>query len=339
MNSFKTKKAVAVFCVFVVVVVPISIVNLLPEMKVTPIPGVSVSETVFADLVSEFPDPVMFPNGETVESNYSFYMRPVPTNAGIVNENEVYAAAAEFLDREPWLQDVSYSVHDEPTFDGRWYTGFRGEIINGDIDVSPLSAKVLRYRVFWDGEPPFAQHLDCSDIIDKGEIEQFAIDFLTRHNYTLSQYARYSGPTIEDRIVGPDYLVYKLTFHNVVDGAIVSEGLFHNPEAGSLRLYLDPQIGTVVGFFYFWTHVSSLPVHRTMTVDRAEAVAIQHMSDRFDTSSLSLKQATLVFERLGSLHDNNYFLAWVLFRDSPGWTIHVDAINGEVLDEMIQLLP
>jgi hypothetical protein len=122
-------------------------------------------------------------------------------------------------------------------------------------------------------------------------------------------------------------------FHNVVNGAIVTEHIFHSLGRSSLYLYLDPQTGTVVEIFYLWTHVPSLPVYRAMTIHGAEAIAIRHMSNQIGISSLSLSKATLVFEKMGSMHSHNYFLAWALFHDSPGWDIHVDAISGEILTE------
>ncbi len=332
----KPKQFAAILIVIILIAIPISVFYVLPILKVTPVPGVSVHRTVFADLVSEVPDPVMFPTGEMTNSSDTFHMKP--TSGSIVNESQVYDAATEFLNLEPWLQSENYSVHDDPTFDERWYTGFSGEIVHGDIDVNPLSGKVLRYRVFWEGDPPFAPNLNDSSILDKDTIEQCAVEFLTRHNYSLSPYARYSEPIIGDRIVGPDYLVYKLVFHNVVDGAIISEHIFHNLEMGSLYLYLDPHTGTVVQIFYLWTHIPSLPVFRAMPIHWAEAIAIRHMSSQIGNSSLSLSKATLVFERMGSMHSHNYFLAWVLFYDSPGWDIHIDAISGEILAESIMIV-
>ena len=312
-NIIRLKQAAAILVVIIVIAIPISVFYIQPVLKVTPIPGVSVFRTVFANLVSGV-------------------LEPVPTNESTINENQVYTAATEFLKLESWLQSTNYTVHDEPSFDGKWNTGFSGGIVHGDIHMNPLSGKVLFYRVFWEGDPPFTQHLNSSDILDKGTIEQCAVGFLTRHNYTLSPYAQYSEPTIEKRYTRPDELVYKIRFHNVVSGVIVSERLFLD-QRGSLYLYLDPQTGTVLDFSYVWTHIPNLPVHRAKTIHEAEAIAIRHKSTQVNISSHNLVKATLVFERIGGFHNHNYFLAWALFFDAPGWDIHVDAISGEILFE------
>jgi hypothetical protein len=306
---------------------------------VAELPGIPVTQTVFADLVSEVPDPVMLPEGTFTETENSFVMRIDYDDIPRVSNATAVEAASNFMVEVSYLTSENLTLDAERTdvsgFDQTlWRLWFVGDRMEVSICVNALSGKVTRFSPRWHNSSPF-QGPPNVNLLSMDELEEKAVQFLKDTNYSLSENARYVGPILGDHYGLLDYDVVSLSFFNVIDEAVVWHNSFYRGPSysiGPLSLALDPETGEVLDFQYNWIHVSQLPTDEVIESGLAEQVAANHLFDRRNVNIQVLVTA-LVFERIRSYPISEFYLCWVVYTESSQGLVevHVDALNASIV--------
>lgn len=297
------------------------------------LPGVPVSETVFADLARDEPDAVMLQGGILNETQESVFMRVDYNDLPRIDIALAIEVALDFFSRNPYLAEMNLTLDSQWTIlDGvPWRLRFLGET-DVYISINALSAKVWGFCADMRGSPLFVRNLNKTEQFTEAEVEQKALEFLSSNGYTLSRYARYSGPTLGNHYGMLSHDVFSLSFYNVVNETVVTHNeAYYGPtySPGPLSLAVDPETGEVVAFHYRWTHISYIPVRGIITPERAEHAAVDYLLQTRNVTGIEIISSALLFERIGSYHNMVFRLCWVVYTAAEeGFVVHIDAVSG-----------
>jgi hypothetical protein len=304
------------------------------------LPGVPVETTAFSVLISDRPDPVMLPEGEYIKTGESFFMNVNYDNLSRVSSTLAENSALDFLEKISYLKNENLTLDVEQSditgFDNSlWRIQFLGGCVKVSVLVNALSGKVVSIEPVWQYQFPFNITSDINRHLSRNALEQKAIQFLNDNNYTLTENARYFGPTLGNHYGFFDHDVYSLSFYNVIRGAVVWwKDSYKGPldSMGPLSLALDPETGAILHFQYEWMHVSEIPIVKMIRPALAEQIAAEYISVNRNASP-QIQASILLFERIDAYPQSEFRLCWAVYTNSNfgPMTIHIDALDGSVI--------
>jgi len=300
--------------------------------------GVPVSESAFADLVYTEPDPIVRPQNRIVETESSITMDCWYDSLVTVNETQAVSTALDFVSDIWYLSSMNFSLDTGWTYldDTVWVLRFRAKTVDVYIGVDAISGKISHFTSDWTTEEsPFNTTAEESNRATKAQLEERALGFLERFNYSLSPQARYVGPNLSyDHGLRHD--VFRLSFYNFVNDVLIGG-------RNVVRLVLDLEARAILKFRYQWVHINSIPTEGVIPAARAEEIAMEYLQNWTSIALTSIRATTLVFaptwSPFGFGHDR-YRLSWIVSLDVEAVSsvdldfieVLVDAKSGTIYD-------
>jgi len=289
--------------------------------------GVPVTDSAFANLTSTAYDTVMLPGGVIDTSQESVRMELNYTGLGRVNLTTAEQEARSFISGISYLEGFNFSLNQDLIFNDSLHCilGLRFEDGNllVNVEVNSLTGRVMGFSPLWAGETtsPYSRDENQTSYLPTDSIEESAIRFLRTNNYTLSQFCRYAGPSVESSITFLTYYAYSLRFFCVVNRCIVEDNL--------VSIDLDPLTGDPVSFEYQWTYIPELPTDNSIGPRRAETEASIYLGlNAPQVTSARVVSSVMVFANI----DQEFVLCWVVSIEAvTEFEIYVDAVNASVL--------
>ncbi len=299
-------------------------------------PSTPVNQSVFASLVNDTPDSVVYPQTyqvlddpyfmivgdyeneinvsmeEAVNASMQFLTRYLPTNL------TTGLRVAEALENNYWPGAPQIIADYWP----RWAMTLISESMHAAVYVNALSGKVTRVMLSIDSS-------DLTMIVSNAEgtslttdqAEEAAKDFLVLHGYTLLPNAVYEG-IITLPAVGHNY--YWLALHESVDGVSVP--------FGSLLFKIEASTGIVTLFEYRWIDIEHIPIESILTSEEAKLASLANLDDPNEGAAIS---ADLFLGMLGYDPDVSEFelklIYYVTVITTASYRYLVDAHTGEIL--------
>ncbi len=299
-------------------------------------PSTPVNESVFASLVNDTPDSVVYPQTyqvlddpyfmivgdyeneinvsmeEAVNASMQFLTRYLPTNL------TTGLRVAEAQENHYWPGAPQIIADCRP----KWGMTLISESIRASVFVNALSGKVTRVYL----------NLDSSDLtminpnaegtsLTTDQAEEAAKDFLVLHGYTLLPNAIYEG-IISLPAVGKNY--YWLALHESVDGVTVP--------FGEIFFEIEASTGIVTRFTYRWIDIEHIPIESILTSEEAKLASLANFDDPNEGVAIS---ADLFLGMLGFDPDVSEFELRLIYDvrvvTTASYAYFVDAHTGEIL--------
>lgn len=299
-------------------------------------PSTPVNQSVFASLVNDTPDSVVYPQTyqvlddpyfmivgdykneinvsieEAVNASMQFLTRYLPTNltTGLrvaeAQENHYWPGAPQII-ADYWP---------------KWGMTLISESMHATVFVNALSGKVTTVYL----------SLDSSDLtiiasnaegtsLTTDQAEEAAKDFLVLHGYTLLPNAVYEG-IITLPSVGHNY--YWLALHESVNGVSIP--------FGSIIFEIEASTGIVTHFEYRWIDIDHIPIESILTSEEAKLASLANLDDPNEGAAIS---ADLFLGMLGYDPDVSEFELRLIYDvtviTTASYRYLVDAHTGEIL--------
>jgi hypothetical protein len=299
-------------------------------------PSTPVNESVFASLVSDTPDSVVYPQTYQVLDDPYFMIVGDYENEINVSMEEAVNASMQFLTRYlPTNLTTGLRVAEAQEnnywpgapqiitdYWPKWGMTLISESIRASVYVNALSGKVTRATLNLDSSDltMIASHAEGTRLT-ADQAEEAAKDFLVLHGYTLLPNAMYEG-IIFLPAVGNNY--YTLVLHESVDGVPV---LF-----GSIIFKIEASTGIVTHFEYRWIDIERIPIESILTSEEAKLASLANLDDPNEGAAIS---AGLFLGMLGYDPDVSEFELRLIYDvrviTTASYAYSVDAHTGEIL--------
>jgi len=319
------RRKVVVISIAVIILVLILVYFRPPSYHTTP-EGIPVLDSVFAELVDQDPDPVVFPQFPVVETPLSITMDCDYSQFEKVNESIALLASIEFSLKVWYLTEYNLTIDTDWTIldDEIWRFRFHDDSVDVYVSVNSISGKVCGFSSVWPiGESPFLPNTSENQFANSSELEQLAIDFFNQFNYSLSPHARYIGPNLRyDYAFHHD--VFVISFSNVVNNILIESGI---------HLRLDVEANAILSFSYTWVHVDALPIENIISLEQASQYARSYLTEEANISQFTINTVELLFDRTWTPVGDLYRLGWIVSIDSEYIVgLKIDAKSGFIYD-------
>ncbi len=256
--------AIVIISVIAGLSLPLGLYNTIQTNSSTiPVPGRTISNTVFAPLISDKIDPVIYYGNwsalPTDRSTYSLVLDP-PT----ITQDEGLQLASEYLGSS-LLSVVEGGFHSASSIWPLWHYVFYNGSMNSNppdydlyilISVNTISGVVSQCYEIWsldfamsnpDLNPPYQS---CDISINESLAEIIAAQYLLDRNYTLPETTRHIETRIEYKsVIGGTENSTNPVY--VIELAIPKNGVFPSRDKQGPRFEIDATSGRVLSFSYF----------------------------------------------------------------------------------------
>ena len=279
-------------------------------------PGVSLNDTLFADIVVDNLTPVesfLYPSNYEVISERPYIIRVDYQEDQLISNYEAEQEALQFINEVFSNQSVQQLEIDRRVtrLDGflpRWIIGFKNNTVSDGIHIeawvtmNAITGAIIGYS----GNPILCQ----GEIANQSTAEEYAATALKELGYYIPVNSRLVY-TDNSQIYGTNYSRYYFTFQEVVNNTMI------DGEIGSIHVELDGISGGIERLLYEWIPIVEIP------------------TEGFASSNTIGYGAVLTLFRIpegdyNEIGPQEFRLCWVKDDFSSGTTV-LDAFNGEVL--------
>ncbi len=295
-----------------------------------------VNQSVFASLVNDTPDSVVYPQTYQVLDDPYFMIVGDYENEINVSMEEAVNASMQFLTRYlpsnlttglrvAEAQENNYwpgAPQIIADYWPRWAMTLISESIDAAVYVNALSGKVTRVALFLDSSDLTMIASNAEGIsLTTDQAEEAAKDFLVLHGYTLLPNAVYAG-ILSLPAVGKNH--YTLALHESVDGVSVP--------FGDIFFEIEASTGIITQFEYRWIDIEHIPIESILTSEEAKLASLANFDDPNEGAAIS---ADLFLGMLGYDPDVSEFELRLIYDvtviTTASYAYFVDAHTGEIL--------
>ena len=268
-------------------------------------PGVSLSDTPFADIATDnltSMESVLYPSNYEVISERPYIIRVDYQGAHLITEYEAEQAAQQFMYKvfsNLSVQQLEIDRRVTQLFRvlPRWKLSF--ENINARVTVNAITGGIIGYS----GDPIMCQ----GEATNEPTAEEYATTALKELGYNIPVNSRLVYIDKSD-IFGTNFSTYYLQIQEVANNTMI------DGEIGTIKLELDGRSGGIERLQYQWIQVDEIPTNGIVSINAIvhDAVLTLYMIPEGDYNEIGPQE---------------FRLCWIT---SLGTTV-LDAFTGEVL--------
>ncbi len=274
--------------------------------------GIPIADTIFSEVVSRTPDPVMLPGGEVNRTQDTLYMRADYSPLVKVNLTQATNRARAFLSLVPYLSNRTLTPAETGYISdynqGTWSVRFVVDEVSVLVSVNAISGKITGFSTGWTSEAPNPDQRDVATakILGVGAVEASALQFLKSINYTLSPYTKVVPPVLDTSPVDFRGGYFDLRFYCVMNDTLI--------EGNEVSLHLDMVTGEVLAFHYSWTYFRQVPTEGVVSASAAERAALAYIDEIRNYTDVRVRSSMLFLENTGRTMPNgsDFRLEWML---------------------------